>query len=133
MIKVLGCWEVGWNVPLTESDLWIMPLREFGVDELLMTPVSGIAYKRVREYPSVAEALGAHPNLTPVFVDEKGEVELEDFEHPEDAIYVFGKVSYSPYIQLGSGHKSVRIKTEAKGMLWPHQAMSIVLYDRTRK
>jgi len=132
MIKVAGMWELGWNTPIMEYDLWAFMLRDFGVDEICMAPVSGIR-KDVREFSSLEEAMAKNADLVPVLVDEKGEVALQDFKHPENTLYVFGKASYSPLARLPKA-LSVRIETAtASGLLWPHQAAAIVLYDRQVK
>jgi len=123
-------WESGWNYPLLEHDLFHFPLTEFGVDEIIMTPISGITGK-ISEVKSIEDAMILHSNLTPVFVDENGETNLQDFVHPKNVLYILGKASTSPKMVYGKGYKSVKIETPLKsGMLWSHQAMSIVLYDR---
>jgi len=133
MIKVLGCWELGWSTPIMEFDLWYFPLRDFKVDEFIMCPNSGIA-RNVTEFKDIQAAIDANPDLTPIFLDEDGETELSDFIHPVDALYIFGKASYSPFSAMAKKGQSVKIETgEGKGMLWPHQAASIVLYDRHLK
>lgn len=126
MVKVAGVWERGWITPIKEYDLWAFPLEEFQVDEFIMTPVSGIA-RDVKEYISLEKAIVSNKKLTPVYVTEKGEFELEDFEHPLDALYIFGKVGFDP---SGPGN-SVRISTpNGTGGIWPHQAACIVLRHR---
>jgi len=134
-------WEFGYSAPLTEFDLWAFPLRDFGVDEWYMSPVSGIDKKQVTEAERIGDVLTVNPELTVVFVDEKGETPLSEFEHPEDALYVLGRANFSPLANRngvfgGVAHKyvSVRIETvEGKGLLWPHQAIAIVLHDRASK
>lgn len=135
MIKVAGLWELGWNTPIKEMDLWEYPLREFAVDELIMSPVSGIK-ARVTEVASIEDAIANNPDLTPVFCHESAECSMTDFDHPENALYIFGKANCSPFNNLHKkvASQSVRIETPSnKGMLWPHQAASIVLYDRFTK
>ncbi len=127
MIEAAGIWEQGWSVPLTESDQWEVVLREFGLERLNMTPVTGIVRSWIHEYPSIEALLEDRSHLDIVFVDESAEVELTEFQHPENALYVFGRSSYSPFRE---GYQSVKIQTEKPGMLWPHQAFAIVLYDR---
>jgi len=133
MIAVAGTWELGWQVPITESELWLMVLKEFKIHQLHMTPVTGIAKKWISEYSSFDELLSSLESFTPVFVDENGATELDDFDHPEDALYVFGKGTYSPFSHRATQHLSVRIGTPKPGCLWPHQALAIVLHDRERK
>lgn len=138
MIEVAGIWEEGWNVPIMEVTQWEMMLREFGVDHLNMTPVSGIAAPWgnkpwLTEYNDMAEVIADHSALTPVFVDEAATVELQDFQHPADALYVFGRAGYSPFESIGEGHLSVKIMTPCPGCLWAHQACAFLLYDRMLK
>lgn len=133
MIGVAGIWELGWSVPIVEADMWQMSLREFGVKELHMTPITGIDKKWIHEYSTMDELLLANHDAVPVFVDEKAECELTYFTHPQDALYVFGKGNWSPFNNMAKDHASVRIGSTKPGMLWPHQALAIVLYDRLRK
>lgn len=127
MIKVAGVWERGWTTPIMEFDLWAFPLRDFEVDEFIMCPVSGIK-KAVTEYENIEQVIKANPKLTPVFVSEDGEKELAEFKHPRNALYILGCVSYTP---APGKAKSVRVATAKNmGLLWPHQAICIVLRDR---
>ena len=133
MIKIAGVWELGWNAPLSEYDLWLF-LRDFAVDEWYMSPVSGISKRDVTEVPCITDAIEANPDLTPVYVDEKGETPLRSFQHPENPLYVFGKVGKSPWSANGKKGISVRIETPGEhGLIWPHQCLAIVLYDRISK
>jgi len=132
-IEIAGMWELGWNTPIKEVDLWEMAMREFAVQRLNMAPISGICCKWLHEYQSLHEILEDRSQLTPVFVDEKGAVEISDFSHPENALYVFGKGNWSPFNNLAKNHLSVRIDSDLPGMLWPHQALALVLYFRRRK
>lgn len=132
MIEVAGVWEQGYTIPMIEYDCWEMVLNEFGIDRMNMMPISGVIGKKLIEYKSIKAIIEDRPDLTPVFVDEHGETELTDFKHPKNALYIMGRVSYSPFKHLGEG-LSVRINTPQKGMLWPHQALAITLYDRSCK
>ena len=105
-------------------------MTEFGVERMNATPISGIQKRWVHEYPTMAHLLDDRAHLTPVFIDENGTTELREFEHPKDALYVFGRYSYSPAINEGLGGLTVRIGSARPGFMWPHQALSIVLYDR---
>ena len=133
-VAVAGLWELGWNTPISEIELWHLMLRDFGVDKFYMTPVSGIDSKSVIEMPTLNDILEVNKDKTVVFVDENAETELQDFEHPKNALYVLGKATHSPFItSKRGGDLSVRIKTaNNKGLLWPHQAVSIILYDRLK-
>lgn len=132
MIQVAGTWELGWSAPHTEMTQWWSVMRSFEIPMLHMTPVSGLDHKLLREHTSFDEMLDeAGRDLTPVFVHEDGECELRDFVHPDNALYVFGKANFSPFAAYGKGELSVRIDCQKMGMLWPHQALAIVMYDRS--
>ena len=134
-VKVAGMWELGWSAPITEFDLWDMVIRDFCVDEFYMSPVSGIL-KQVTEVPDITDAIAANPNLAVVFVDEHADTPLKDFVHPKDVLYVFGKANCSAFLSMKrEDDLAVCIETNSGsvGLLWPHQAASIVLYDRLVK
>ncbi len=132
-VVIAGVWELGWNTPIKEIDLWEYPLREFGVDKLFMSPVTGIK-ARVTETDDISDSIKANKDLTVVFCHEDGETELANFEHPENALYVFGKANYSPFNNLTTENSmSLKIQTKLnKGLLWPHQAACVILYDRLK-
>ena len=107
-------------------------MREFGIERMNMTPVSGIKHKWLHEYPTLDKLIADRSHLVPVAVDENGETEISDFDHPDNALYVCGRVSESCLARFDG--PSVRIDTPTnEGMLWPHQALAIVLLDRFRK
>ena len=140
-VVVAGLWELGYNTPLLERDLWEYPLRDFAVDQWWMSPVSGIylgdsILAEVDDLRDVIEPFDG----TVVYVDEHGSECLTDgcpahprFTHPEHVLYVLGKASMSTMQAYARPQdKSVMIHTpQEKGMMWPHQAILIALYDRT--
>ena len=133
MIEVAGIWEIGRNVPIMEADLWKCALRSYGIKKLNMMPITGIHAPWITEFPSVDEILAAYPDHVPVFVDETSAVELEDFQHPENALYVFGRSCYSPFHDKAEDHLSFFIDCHQLGMLWPHQCLPMILRDRSKK
>ena len=137
MVKVAGIWEQGWNTPFLEYDLWEYPLRDFEVFQHYMCPISGID-KPVSERKSIQEILDENKDLQVVWVDERGTCKLKEFIHPENVLYIAGRTTSSPMTQHGKPeHFSVAIETKSngsnEGMLWAHQAISIILYDRLIK
>jgi hypothetical protein len=137
VVKVAGMWEQGWNTPFLEHDLWEYPLRDFEVDEFYMMPISGID-KPVTEVKEMKEVIEANPDLTVVWVDETAEVPLSDFVHPKNALYILGRTTSRPMVGLKKdGDLTVRVETKpdhsCSGLLWAHQAIAIVLYDRLKK
>ena len=134
MIKVAAHWEIGWNTPMQEESLWHYPLRDFGVEDVYMIPVSGIKAKFIHERHELKDVLAEFPELQVVYVSEIGETMLSDFVHPENVLYVVGRTGYEPIHTKKEGDLSVRVETKLKkSILWGHQAMSIVLYDRLMK
>lgn len=133
IVKVVGIWELGYNVPLLEYDIWTYMLRDFCVDQWYMAPITGID-RDVTEIPSIEKVVELNPDLTVVLVDEHGETPLAKFVHPRNTLYIFGKANQGPSAGR-EGDISVRIETPtgSRGMLWPHQAAAIVLYDRQVK
>ncbi|RLG68962.1 hypothetical protein DRN93_01465 [archaeon] len=67
-----------------------------------------------------------------VIVDEKGDIPLEEFEHPEDAVYVFGRTGMDLKL-LYPEYPSVRIDTPYSSPLFGCVACGIILEDRKRK
>jgi hypothetical protein len=139
MIKMAGIWDLGWNTPLKEAELWEYPLKDYGVDKLIMSPVSGIGITNnfIHECNDLGECVVTHRNqgVTIVFVDENGTETLDDFVHPENVLYVFGRASLSALTAYGTpADRSVKISTPSNlAFLWPHQAAVLVLDDRWKK
>lgn len=131
MVVVAGVWEQGWFDSKTELNLWHFPLRELGVDKFAMTPHLGLNNIKVEEFHNVEE-LVQHYGLPIIIGTEYGEHSLEDFEHPKDALYLFNRTSGGE-LPVQADY-TLRVETKLnKGMLWGHQAASIILYDRLKK
>lgn len=121
---------------MMESRYWELLKREFEVDEWMMSPISGIKNRYVIETPSIQDSLAAHSDCQAVFITEAdGGVDLEDFVHPEKAIYLFGKTNFSPFANMKrDGDLAIKIKTPAnKGLLLSSLCVSVILYDRIKK
>ena len=141
MIAVLAHWEWRDMVPMTEAPLWSLPLRDFGVVDWRMVPVSGIRNPEqqveLREYPTYDAAL-EECTLQRVFIEPRtahqnpDTIWLSEFEHPEDCVYIFGSAHYNPTLfHRRPGDPVVSIQTKQdRGVLWSHQAACIALYDR---
>lgn len=134
-VEVAGTWEFGWSAPKTEFDLWWGVMCSYGIPLLHMTPCSGFQHKMLMEHNGWDEMMfrtWTDVELTPVFVHEEADTELADFEHPENALYVFGRANFHAFSVYGQDHKAVRIDCPKLGMLWPHQALAIVMDHRLR-
>jgi hypothetical protein len=111
MIKVLGMWENHWTVPSIEYRDLSFVCQEYGVDEIIMSPVTGIwPNGHLKEYQTFEESLEAIANTVPVFVDEHGTCDLRTFQHPKAATYIFGRTGSS--------------------LMCPDHCLAIVLFDR---
>jgi hypothetical protein len=141
---VVGSWELGYSAPLTESYLWAWPLRDFGVVDWRMWPVSGIKCPEqqvsLTEYPTIDDALAGLTGQRVYLEPSNGTFPLDpiwlhDFEHPEDAIYIFGSVYFNPTVgRLTENDLVVQMPTlHDTGVPFPHQICVAVLYDRLVK
>jgi hypothetical protein len=133
MIKVAGAWEQGWGLT-TESEfpLWEFPCRTYEVSEWYMAPVLMPPKGRLlTQVETLQDAIDANPDYTVVWVEEDGEIDLRDFEHPENALYILGRAGWSEWKNQGRPSNSVVIDTPVKGgMLWAHQCIPLVLQHR---
>lgn len=135
-IKIVGHWERGWDTPWQEYNWWIHPLREFGVEEFYMSPITGIGHSAVHEFKDLKPFLDSpeNDNYTRVYVDENADTSLPDFVHPENALYIFGRTSYDVIVNKRPEDLGVKIPTVKNGGgFWAHQAASLLLYDRFLK
>lgn len=132
MVVVGGIWERGWFNHRDELNLWHYPMKDLGVDELAMSPKArGLLSQKVRQFRSVEEMV-QHYGLPIIICTESGDSSLQNFEHPENALYLFNRTS-GGQLPVKPDH-TLRIETHAnKGLLWGHQAASIILYDRLTK
>lgn len=150
IVKVAGMWDIWEEAEHEYLVHWKFMVKHFGVDTFYMTPATGTADKirssldytdsRFSELTTLKDVIKANPKLTPVIVDENGAVPLAEFKHPKNALYLFGRVGHSPLEMLKEHKISVRIpswsthkESASLGLLHPHQAASIVLYDRMTK
>jgi hypothetical protein len=145
MIIVAGHWEIGYYAPIMESYHWAFPLRDFGVKEWLMCPVSGVKNPdpqvNLKEYPDYASMFEDYPDIPRVFLEPRTKhynpdtIWLHDFKHPEDVIYIFGSAHYNPSIKYKRDQDAVvSIKSMIdSGVPWSNQCMMVVLYDRMIK
>ena len=145
MVKILGHWDIGHHAPITEQYYWFFGVRDFGITDWNMAPVSGIRNRehevKLTEWDCYDSYFDANPDCVRVFVEPRTRHEnpetvwLHDFEHPENCTYVFGAVGYNPTkrYRRDSDHL-ITVKTEQdKGVMWACQIMPIVLYDRMMK
>lgn len=146
MVKVLGYWDVWFQHRESEYDIsWRFMLKHFGVEEIILIPNTNTVLKlpldftdsHLSERDNIEEVLKDNPHLTPILVDEGGDVSLKNFKHPENVLYIFGRTGFSPKSTLPGNLQSVYIEGVdshiGDALLHPNQACSIMLYDRMVK
>jgi len=147
MVKVVGHWEIGYMAPIMEHHFWGLPLWDFGVTEWYMWPVSGIKNNirktNLYEKETLKEILEINKDVKHIYVEPYNPAypitncgtDLREFEHPKDALYIFGSAHYNPL----AAHKreedlAVTIPTiQNAGVLWANQCVVMILYDRIVK
>ncbi len=134
MVTIAGYWDLGYNSPLREAERWDFMVKDFDLTNWHMIPVSGIKTSvKLIEKATLEDIFALYPGVQAVFMDESAGTTLENFVHPTDVIYVFGKSAYSPLGLMREGDVAIKINTPSVGGLWGDQAAVIVLYDRMLK
>lgn len=138
MITILGLWETVWMGPRTERRVWQQTMYSFKVDRWAMTALKD-AQTAPWTYPvpfeDVGEMLAAYPGKKTFLMcpDRMESQDLIEYEHPEDAIYVFGNNAQNLVKFVSDEDDVVTINTPWDGTLFAHCAAPIVLYDRMLK
>ena len=146
-VKVVGNWELSWNTPIKEAELWNFPLRAYQVSEWYMWPVSGIKHSEWRrvnlhERHDLNEILEENQDLKRVYLEPANKaftdvkpVMLTDYEHPKDVLYIFGSAHYNAALIHQREEDDVVMvpNRENSGVLWPHQVLVALFYDRLIK
>jgi hypothetical protein len=79
-----------------------------------------------------ALSIAGKDDLTPVYVHGSANVELPNFEHPENAVYIFGP-NYDR-LPIPEGAVSVKIPLYAEpNNLFSQSCLPIILYDRFQR
>jgi hypothetical protein len=145
MIAVVGHWEIGYCTPIMEASYWNFVLRDFGVSDWRMTPVSGVRHNEqqkvtLTEFHSYNEALEGC-QLHRVFIEPRTRrfnpvtTWLHEYEHPDDCIYIFGSTHRNPTLgRVREEDDVVSIKSKLdSGIPWASHCLMVVLYDRMVK
>ena len=115
--KIIAFREKSWFHERTEKALW--NALSYGYE----IPIQRISYWHEAEIP---------PESTIIGVDETGDVLLDEFEHPENAVYVFGRTLQALLHEINCD-MSVRVKTKLPSTIFGVSIAPIVLEDRRRK
>jgi len=73
---------------------------------------------------NIDDALERYKSARPVHITKNGHINLVDFQHPKNAVYIFGADS-------GETDPKDGVRINVPVQLWAIQAASIVLYDRS--
>lgn len=130
MVELVALWEKGWLDARVEAFIWRQMADAFAVDRLTFVPAR-LNQERPNEAASVPDALAAS-SCRPVFLIPRGGVSLVEYEHPEDAVYVFGNAQDGNE-RWSCGHDVVSIETKRAIDFFAVDAAAIVLYDRLVK
>jgi len=108
-----------------------------------MSPITGITHVDawnanqlvLTEYESVKTMIDEFSgDFTRVFVSEDGDELVTEFVHPENVVYIFGRVGQSPIQYKRPEDLSVKLATKINtGTMWPHQCLVTILHDRLMK
>jgi len=147
MVKVAGYWDIWYQSKENEYDIsWRFMLRHFKIDEMYLMPHYNISNNmplqldhtevKLTELDNIEDVIKLNGDLTPVMIDERGRTPLQEFIHPDNVLYIFGRTGFSPWTENWVG-ESVFVESHASqlgnALLHPNQACSIVLYDRMVK
>ena len=116
MTLVYAFRDSGWIDYRTDYQQWNHACRAFNAD-----------LKLVYEHHEIK------PEGTVVIIEEQGDIELSDFEHPEHCTYVFGRSGLNGLHNMIEHDHVVRIKTPKDICLFGITAVGIVLRDRMMK
>lgn len=118
MGRIVAWKEPGWFDPRADLQMWRHLTRAYKVGYELLD------WDQMPEFAE-GEAI--------VILDEQGTVELGDFEHPENAVYVFGHTHQNDLINIPHDHSVVIDTPDREPCLFGIQAAAIILEDRKRK
>lgn len=121
-----------------DRDGWIQLLEAFAISEIYELPGLGHALDNSIKLESLADLANYHVAPLVVLAARdgdfvQGETALFEFEHPEDAIYIFGGTMTRLHeVDLRGIDKPAKVYIIARD-IFPAQAGAIVLWDRLVK
>lgn len=133
----------GGDLPQSTMSAWVHDVKAFGADRIIMIDKTsyniGLYYKHnddsiiFERYESLEECMLMNSDSTWVFVemDEKS-VNLKEFVHPENPIYVVG-ADFSRILSQTEPDMWLKIPMLHHRPLYAHVAIMIVLYDKMIK
>jgi len=135
-VTVLGMWERWLEPERFERRVWKQTIQAFGVDRWGMCDVHGGPFSSPVQYPDIEAMLADHPGrktfLIPPGRTERT-VDLADYTHPSQAIYVFGRGGENLVRHLTDEDDAVAIHTPYQADLYAAVVLAAVLHDRSVK
>jgi hypothetical protein len=136
MITVVGMWEPGYTLEQTyiEDTIWKQTLSAFGVDRFCMVTYPEVELPNVshpEQFSSIEETLASTEGER-VFLTfpAEGAVSMRDFNHPADAVYIFGRPGDDLLSYIQPGDHQVHIDTPNNVDMLGCSCVAAVLYDR---
>lgn len=140
--------QSGREIDLT---MWRESMKAWGFDTLIvidvygLNPIIGDLEINYEVYATLHKAIARHTDIHKVYIeceDSLGNLEstaLEDFYHPEDAIYIIGSDAVGmdiDYIQsnlIDDSTHFVYLNTPGACVSWGLPIAGAIMYDRNRK
>jgi len=133
VITLVSLWENGWLDPEVEAFAWKQMSSAYSVDDIVFSPYLLQRRLKPRQAKTMDEALGMVTGELVFLIPEIG-TPLDKFDHPEEAVYIFGnaKQGNRDVVDRHGGYV-VHIPTPKQVDIFGINAAAIVLADRERK
>lgn len=132
-VTVIGAWDDAWmDAERTERRIWRQTIDPYMVDRWIMAPDHATSTMSPEQFDSVSLALEAVPGKKTFLVvpsTHEGE-DLVNYQHPVDAIYVFGSTADNLMRYVRPEDDIVSIYTPRNGEQFGSTVMGQVLYSR---
>jgi hypothetical protein len=123
MVKIYALREHGWfENPKLESFIWKQTKNAFGVDEVILSN----SFEEIDETETEKVFLVMPDRI-------EGSIELSEFDHPENASYIFGNAVDNLVRFAGENDHAVHITTKQASALFGITVVGAVMVDRVNK
>lgn len=118
--RIIAYRESNWLDLIADNGMWHLICKAYKAPYVMFDPDA-------EDTPDI------DPGETVVIFDEQGETELEEFDHPADCVYVFGRSHINNLLAKIPHQHSVVIGHGSSGTMFGISAVAIMLEDRRRK